>query len=257
MNIWAAALYGVIAGILGTATGGLLACFVPARNKRVVSFILEYSGGLMLAVVCFDLLPNAFQYASFPAVMAGIVGGAALMLISEAVISAGRKYTAGRVGTARSLRGAIPGIRSTGMIIALGVAIHNFPEGLAVGSGFEAELSLGLSLAIAIMLHDVPEGISISVPLLAGGSSRLRAFLLTLASGLPMGLGALIGAAAGKLSAFFIAICLAVSGGAMLYVVFADMIPESKRMYAGRFGSFGSFLGVLSGILISVQLNVH
>jgi ZIP family zinc transporter len=70
-----------------------------------------------------------------------------------------------------------------------------------------------------------------------------------------MGLGALFGAWAGRISAVFIAICLAVAGGAMLYVIFADMIPESKRTYSGRFGSVGSILGIISGIIVSVQLN--
>lgn len=57
----------------------------------------------------------------------------------------------------------------TGIIVSIGLAIHNFPEGLAIGSGFEASLKLGLSLAIAICLHDIPEGISMAVPMKNGG----------------------------------------------------------------------------------------
>lgn len=151
---------------------------------------------------------------------------------------------------------SISSVKHTGLAIALGIALHNFPEGLAVGSGYEAKASLGLSLAIAIMLHDIPEGASIAVPLRAGGTSRRFAFFLTFLSGLPMGFGTMAGAWAGRSSKVMIAMCLAIAGGAMLYVIFADMLPESKRMYSGRFGSLGSILGMISGIIISVQLKV-
>jgi len=248
-DLWTASFFGLLAGFIGTGAGGVAAYFIPDRNKRVVSFILEYSGGLMMAVVCFDLLPGAFEYASLGMVIAGVLGGVMLMILSEAIVNRGRRR-------APENGGQSGGIRGTGLLIALGVAIHNFPEGLAVGSGFEAEAKLGLALALAIMLHDVPEGISIAVPLRAGGTGRLSAFLLTIASGLPTGLGALIGAWVGRISAVFIAICLSFAGGAMLYVIFAEMIPESKRTYGGRFGSIGSILGIISGFVVSVQLSL-
>ncbi|SMC60316.1 ZIP family metal transporter [Papillibacter cinnamivorans] len=238
-DLWTAALYGTIAGMGGTGAGGFLACFVPKKNKRVIGIILEYSAGLMTAIVCFDLMPGAFSFAPLYAVLLGMLAGAGVMIAAESGMD--RKRTN-------------RGVLSTGMAIALGIALHNFPEGLAVGSGFEAERSLGISLAAAIMLHDIPEGISIAVPLRAGGMGRVRALMLTLLTGLPMGLGAFIGALAGHISVFWIAICLSLAGGAMLYIVFADMIPESKRMYEGRFGSLGSVLGIITGILISVSL---
>lgn len=238
-NLWTAVLYGAIAGMGGTGAGGFLACFLPKKNKRVLSFILEYSAGFMTAIVCFDLMPGAFDYAPLPAVLTGMLAGAGVMIVSE-----------GRMKRQKTDRS----ILSTGMAIAIGIALHNFPEGLAVGSGFEAERSLGISLAVAIMLHNIPEGVSIAVPLRAGGMSRIRALLVTLATGIPMGLGALAGALAGQVSVFLIAMCLSMAGGAMLYIVFADMIPESKRIYSGRFGSLGCVLGVIVGILISVSL---
>lgn len=243
-HVLTAAMYGLIAGVFGTSAGGLLACVLSNKNKRLLSFILEYSGGLMMAIVCFDLLPSAFEFASLFTVIGGIVIGVLLMILSEGLMKDN--------GSRKNMKTSI---RSTGLAIAFGVAIHNFPEGLAVGSGFEAEMKLGISLAIAIMLHDIPEGVSIAMPLRAGGISRMRALLLTMATGLPMGVGALLGAWIGSVSPFFITICLATAGGAMLYVIFADMIPESKRMYAGRLGSLGSILGMISGIIISVQLN--
>ena len=249
-NLWTVVFYGLLTGVVGTATGGLLACFLPKNNKRIISFILEYSAGLMTAIVCFDLLPNAFEYAPLAAVIFGLFIGVALMMISENIMN----YDRGKKNIRRDNR-TDNRIKMTGIVIALGIAIHNLLEGLAVGSGFEAETNLGITLAIAIMLHDIPEGMSIAVPLRAGGTSRTKAFFLTMATGLPTALGALIGAWAGQLTTFLVSMCLSVAGGAMLYIIFANMLPESKKMYGGRFGSFGSILGIVSGIIITVKLN--
>lgn len=243
-DIWTVTIYGFIAGTVGTGAGGFLGCFVPETNRRINSFILEYSAGLMVAVVCFDLLPNAFEYASLTIVLLGLMFGVAIMVLSDELIES-QKFPQN-----------INSVKHTGLSIAMGIALHNFPEGLAVGSGFEAKTSLGLSLAIAIMLHDIPEGASITVPLRAGGTKRFHAFLLSFFAGLPMGLGAMAGAFAGRSSKTMIAVCLSIAGGAMLYIIFADMLPESKRMYSGRFGSLGSILGMISGIIISVKLKV-
>jgi ZIP family zinc transporter len=242
-NLWMAGLYGVLSGVVGTGAGGFLACFLPAGNRRVLSLLLEYSAGLMLAVVCFDLLPNAFRYAPLSAVLTGVLAGIFLMILSDG-FSRTRHWNNRKNGR----------VKNTGMVIAFGIALHNFLEGMAVGSGFEAELTLGISLAVAIMLHDVPEGMSIAIPLRAGGARRTKAFALALASGLPMGLGAMFGAWTGKIAAAYISVSLAVAGGAMLYIVFVNMLPESKYIYGSRLSSFGGIAGMISGIIVSVKL---
>lgn len=95
-----------------------------------------------------------------------------------------------------------------GIIIGIGLTIHNLPEGLAIGSGFEASSTLGLSLAIAICIHDFPEGISMAVPLKQGGFSKLRVILYTAISGISTGVGALLGALIGSVSPILIGFSL-------------------------------------------------
>ena len=80
----------------------------------------------------------------------------------------------------------------TGIIVSIGLAIHNFPEGLAIGSGFEASLKLGLSLAIAICLHDIPEGISMAVPMKNGGMKISKVIFYVILSGITTGIGAFL-----------------------------------------------------------------
>ncbi len=236
-------LIGLVSGIIGTGTGGLAAFFVTNISNRMLSFILEFSAGLMTAVVCFELVPEAFRLGGvFPA-MAGIIAGIAVIVILEHFIK-GLEVLKRRRGNNSLLR--------AGILMAIGIALHNFPEGFAVGSGFEASVSLGVMLTLVIAIHDIPEGVAMAVPMRAGGFSKGKAFAFTVLSGVPMGFGALLGALLGDISELFVALCLGFAGGAMLYIVFGELVPESKRLYFGRLSSLGNILGMLCGIMVSV-----
>ena len=140
----------------------------------------------------------------------------------------------------------------TGIIVSIGLAIHNFPEGLAIGSGFEASLKLGLSLAIAICLHDIPEGISMSVPMKNGGMKKTKVIFYVILSGVTTGIGAFFGAIVGSISQEIIAICLSFAAGAMLYIVSGELVPESNQLYKGRMTALGNMIGFLIGMFVTV-----
>lgn len=123
---------------------------------------------------------------------------------------------------------------------------------MAIGSGFEASTSLGLSLAIAIAIHDVPEGISIALPINNSGYGKFKAVLLTALSGVTTGIGTFCGAIIGNISKELIGISLAFAAGAMLYIVSCELIPQSNKMYKGRFSSLGNIIGITCGILAKV-----
>ena len=139
-----------------------------------------------------------------------------------------------------------------GIIVSIGLALHNIPEGLAIGAGFEASYKLGVSLAIAIALHDVPEGISMSAPMKKGGVSKTKILACVFLSGIATGIGAFIGAIIGEISEQVIAMCLSIAAGAMLYVVSGELIPESNKLYSGRMTSMGTILGFIIGIISTV-----
>ena len=138
------------------------------------------------------------------------------------------------------------------MIVSIGLAIHNFPEGLAIGSGFDASLKLGYSLAIAIALHDIPEGISMAVPMKNGGIKTSKVIFCVILSGITTGVGAYFGAIIGNVSQSVIAICLAFAAGAMLYIVSGELVPESNKLYNGRMNAIGNIIGFVLGIFSSV-----
>jgi len=136
----------------------------------------------------------------------------------------------------------------TGIIVSIGLAIHNFPEGLAIGSGFEASMRLGIGLAIAICLHDIPEGISMAVPMKNGGMSKTKVIFYVILSGITTGVGAFFGAIIGSISQTVIAVCLSFAAGAMLYIVSGELIPESNKLYNGRMSAIGNMIGFIIGI---------
>ena len=99
-----------------------------------------------MSVICFDLIPEALGISSIYGIVFGILIGIISMIFCDVIVQKQQKYS----NTNDLLK--------TGIIVSIGLAIHNFPEGLAIGSGFEASMRLGLGLAIAICLHDIPEG---------------------------------------------------------------------------------------------------
>lgn len=231
-------LYTMVIGVVGTGAGGLLVLLAPNSSKRSLAFIMGLSAGLMLAIVSFDMLPEAFSIASPVVGLSSFVAGVLLMFIITESFAVHDNTEKGRMV-------------SLSLLMALGIALHNLPEGLAIGSGFECNYALGFSLSIAIFLHDLPEGLAVSAPLRAAGWPVWKAIALAALTGIPMGVGGLIGAVLGSISSMFVSVCLGLAGGAMLYVVIAGLLPESNRSYQGRLPAFGCIGGFIAGLIIT------
>ena len=105
-------------------------------------------------------------------------------------------------------------------------------------------------MAIVIGLHNIPEGMAVSVPLVSGGMGKVKAVLLTALSGLPTVFGALIGYAIGGINEIMLVISLGFASGAMLYVVFGELLPESILMWKSKLPALSVFIGVLVGFLL-------
>ncbi len=234
-------LIGLFFGTFGTTIGGLIGIKFKNPSKKFLSFILAFASGLMLAIVCFDLLPEAFSLSSLPTAFLGIILGILAMIFCDILVD--KKFNT-------KFQGKKNALLKTGIIVSIGLALHNFPEGLAIGSGFGASITLGLSLAIAICFHDIPEGISMAVPMKNGGMKISKVIFYVILSGVTTGIGAFFGAILGGISQSVIAMCLAFAGGAMIYIVSGELIPESNQLYHGRMTAIGNMLGLLIGIFV-------
>lgn len=226
-EIWKTTLLGLFFGTFGTTLGGIIGIILKKQSNKFLSFILSFASGLMMAVICFDLIPEALEISEIFSVILGIILGIVAMVFCDLLVD--RKFNGNK-----RFCGEKNNLLKTGIIVSIGLAIHNFPEGLAIGSGFEASMKLGLSLALAICLHDVPEGISMAVPMKNGGMKISKVIFFVVLSGITTGIGAFFGAIVGSISEKIIAICLSFAAGAMLYIVSGELIPESNKLYHGR-----------------------
>ena len=104
--------------------------------------------------------------------------------------------------------------------------------------------------AILIGLHNIPEGMAVSVPLISGGMSKTKAVLMTALSGVPTIVGALLGFWIGEIGALGLALSLGFASGAMLYVVFGEILPQAILMYHSKLPAFSAIIGMLVGLFI-------
>lgn len=141
-----------------------------------------------------------------------------------------------------------------GLVMAFAIALHNFPEGMVIGASYANDEATGgvggLAAAIVIGLHNIPEGMAVSVPLAAGGMGKVKAAVLTALTGAPTILGAMLGYFLGSLSPLMLALSLSFASGAMLYVVFGELLPESILMWRSKAPAFAMLAGLLVGVVI-------
>lgn len=231
-------LIGIFFGTFGTTIGGLIGVNLKSNSNKFLGFILSFASGLMMSIICFDLIPEAMEIANLAVILLGILLGILTMIICDTLVK--EKF--------RDKKGMNSLLR-TGIIISIGLALHNIPEGLAIGTGFQASINLGLSLAIVIAIHDVPEGVSMAVPMKKGGMSKGKVIFYVIMSGISTGIGALIGHLVGGISESIIAASLSFAAGAMLYIVSGELTPEANNMYKGRMNAIGNILGFILGII--------
>lgn len=228
-------LIGLLAGMLGTGLGGVVTFFWRSPSNKGVSFLLGFAGGIMLTIVMVDLLPEAVESSSiFHAFLGTLLGFVILRVLSKFF----SRYVKGQEYI------------QTGILLAVGISLHNFPEGLAIGAGCAATSELGVGLALIMMLHNFPEGLSMATPMNVGGWRPAKIFLLTLLPGIPMGIGACAGAIIGYVSPIFLAITLGFSGGGMLYLTIFELIPSAYDFDYGLDASFGIVTGMVTGVFL-------
>ena len=239
-SIGGVAFLGLFFGMLGTTLGGVCGSLLQIKSNKFISFILEFAAGLMTSVICFDLIPNSLEYINITGCVIGIIVGVTSMIYCNNLVNS--KFNNKNHNNSDLLK--------VGIIIGIGLAIHNFPEGLAIGSGFEASQELGIALAIAICIHDFPEGLAMALPMKQGGFENKKVIFYTMMSGITTGIGAMVGAIIGSISKEMIGISLGYAAGAMLYIVVCEIVPESNELYKGRLSKIGNILGIVIGMII-------
>lgn len=216
-------LIGLLAGVIGTGFGGVIASLFKKKVDKYIDFFMGLSGGIMLAVVVFDLMKESME-------MMGVLNTVIFTFIGVLFTMAIKT----KLDVSTEMK--------SGYLIFISILLHNLPEGLAIGSSFMSTESLGLTLAIVIGIHNIPEGLAMALSLVGSKVKISKVILFTIIAGIPMGLGSFLGAYFGGLFSSLIGVFLAGAAGTMMYVVLEEIFPNSRSLYC--------IIGFLVGTII-------
>ena len=257
---------------LGTGLGGLLA-IIREPNRRSFGFLMGITAGVMISLSFLGLVNEAWALSGFWTATIGFSAGAFFMLGLDMAlphIRFGEREASDSTPLTTQDTIALSGLGRrhqrrfrnhsqitnrplfmSGVLLALGITIHNLPEGIAVGAGYMHTPRFGVFIAIAILLHNIPEGIGTALPLYTSGVSKWDAFKVALFSGLVEPIGAL--AAALFLLTFqsFVPAALAFAGGVMMFITLDELIPVARQYGHQHYTAVGIILGSIFVFLLS------
>lgn len=241
----------LLTGVGGLALGGGLAALLRRESSRATGLLLSFTAGLMLCIVSFDMVPHAMEATGadyLPPLF--LVAGFALTFLLNAWIDKSAHHSHGH-GSHHCACGRHD-LHTAGIVLAAAVALHNMPVGMAVGTTVAAHGICWASTlsAVTIGLHNIPEGMSIALPLLHDGSKVRGAVGVAALSGLPTVAGALVGYFIGGHTPMALSILMSIAGGAMLYVVFFELLPEAGRQWRSRWTVLATVVGFALGVLL-------
>ncbi len=228
---------------LSTTIGSVIGIFYKEPGPKYMAFTMGFSAGIMIYISFVELLQAGIDSAGFLyANIAFFLGIGILFLIDISLphIYMFEDYDTDDLSKSK--------LKKATVLVALGIAIHNFPEGMATFAGAMKDINVGITLAIAIAIHNIPEGIAVSVPVYASTKNAKKAFLWSFFSGFSEPVGAL---AAGLLlmsflNDFVLGLMMSAVGGFMVFISFDELLPVSQ--------SYGkehiSIMGVVTGMMI-------
>ena len=243
-------IIGLLSGIIGTGGGGLIVIVINKIWDNILGILLAFSGGIMTVVIFFDLIPEAEEAGSLFTAVIGLLLG--VLLIGLLDIKFPHKHFS--LVTESPVKGQQ--YFKTGILLSIGIALHNLPEGMAIGASFMASRTSGVTLAVLIALHNLPEGMAVATALGMAGLKNRSIIFITMLTGVPMGIGAFIGGMLGSISDNFLSLALGFAGGAMLYIVYDELIPDAHRKTTGHTAIAGIIAGVLLGLILIEALHV-
>lgn len=247
-------LFSGVSGIIGTSLGGIIGMLSSKKNEETIGLILNLSAGIMIAISVFDLMPESYELGNLFLVTLGVILGVVFIhllnikLENRPTHSLVLSYNA---NTAIFNDSTKKRMFKTGIIMLLAVSLHNIPEGLAIGATGAVSMNLSLTLSILLAFHNIPEGMAIASPLFVGGVKKVTILLLLFIAGAVTILGGVIGSFLGSISNTSTSLSLSFAAGAMLYVSFCEILPQSTLLKQNYLSNLFTLLGILVGFLMT------
>ena len=248
---WEALLWSLLAGVVGTLIGALIPVTVHGRGEKILSALMAFTAGFMAALVFLDVMPESLESTGriWVTLIVTLVGEGIVFLAGVLVDKKGGEHK-------HTYTEELPDLHSSegkrelyvGFSLVTALVLHNIPEGMMIGS-LSASGSAWLA-ALLIALHNIPEGIAMCAAFCKAGVKRWLSVLIAASTGLAAVAGALIGFFVSNISGMLTGICLALSAGAMLYIIFDDMLAEAYARTKCKKVAALAILGIIAGALI-------
>ena len=236
---------------LATIIGSLLGFAVKSIPHKWNDAVLGFCAGIMLAAASIGLIVPAAEGAGLGRwwlVLIGVVAGMLFLNLLDLVVPHLHKIT-GLDAEEHKNNASLNRV----LLFVMAIALHKLPEGIATGVGFNSvETSNAWAVALGIALQNIPEGMVVITPLLIAGVSKLRTFVISLCIALLEVVGVWIGYGVGAISDFLLPVMLALAGGAMLYVVSDEMIPETHAHGYEKIATYALVLGFVGFMFLEM-----
>lgn len=250
-NILLAFMLTAIAG-LSTGIGSLIALIAKRTNTNFLSASLGFSAGIMIYVSFMEMMPEANQQltsiygektGTLYLILAFFIGIGLIALIDFLIPDSVNPH---EIQGVEDMEGPDINLKRTGVMVALSIAIHNFPEGIATFTSALNSMDVAIPITVAIAIHNIPEGIAVAVPIYHATGSRRKAFWYSFLSGLSEPLGALI-------AYFFLlqfwtpalnGLILSAVSGIMVFISLDELLPSAERYGKHHISIIGLVLGM-------------
>jgi zinc transporter, ZIP family len=270
-------LLSLVAG-LGTSVGGLIV-ILRRPGRRSFGFLMGIAAGVMISLAFLELVNQAWELAGYLTATIGFAAGALFMFMldflaphmrfGETEVRSRKRHRRpgpcdcpepqprrGHWGRWRHdfrQRNRItnPKLLRTGMLLTIGITIHNIPEGVAVGAGYMHAPEFGMFIAMAIMLHNIPEGIATALPLCRSGMCRWDSFRAAMLSGLSEPVGAVVAALFLTSYIGLVPAALAFAGGVMVFITLDELLPAAREHGHQHYTALGIIFGSIFVFLLS------
>lgn len=240
-----------LAGI-STVLGGLITFVIKKPKYCYLCVAFGFSAGAMIFISFTELLAQGIENTSFSYAILGFFGGVVLIYLIDVLIP----HTYEEETYTKKEK-----IKRTSVLLVLGIAIHNFPEGIAVMFSSILNIKLGVLIALAVALHNIPEGIAVSMPIYYATRDRKKALYYAFLSGIAEPIAAILSLLFLHqfLNKFILGIILSAVAGIMVFISFDELLPyvykhrESRNQHLSILGLFiGMFIMALTSVLFTV-----
>ncbi len=240
---------------LSTGIGSAISVLAHRTNKKFLSIALGFSAGVMIYISFVEILAEArnsiaeivdASHAGWY-VVAAFFGGIVLIGLIDKFVPEVENPHEMRMVEDMGAHSQEHRLMHMGVLSAIAIGIHNFPEGIVTFMSSIKDTSLGLAIAIAIAIHNIPEGIAVAVPIYFATGSRKKAFIYSFLSGISEPIGALL--AFGILLVFFnkllIGVFMGMVAGIMVFISLDELLPAAREYGEPHRAIYGLVFGML------------